>query len=725
MVLGWVGWVGVWVGEVAVGQSASSIRLNTLGYLPEAVKVAVMGVPAERFAVVRLADGSTALSGLLSAPVKNPDTGETLYPADFTALREAGEYKLVLDEKLESAAFQVSTQVYRGAFAAVVRAIHLGRCGTAVRWEEGGRVFGHEACHTNDAWMDFVTGRHERRPAVGGWHDGSDYNKSVVNAGVTMGALFRAWEDFGPAVRQVPLGLPGVPEGWPEFLAELKWETDWLLSMQGPDGSVYHKVSTTNVGAVVMPEREGAARYFTRWSSAATADLVAAMSMAARHFRPLDALYADRCQDAARRGRAFLQAHPANTRADQSGFRTAPYATHDADDRLWAAAEYWETTGSLEALREVERRIATAEARVEPDFDWGSVANLGIITYVGSGREGRDPILLSRLRGRLLETADEIVDTARAHGYARPLGVRYYPGCHGSVARQVMLLQAAYRLSPKSTYRQTALDAIHHLFGKNVHGRSFVTGLGASAPRYPQDRRSQADEVDEPWPGYLVGGPHPRATDWKDDPSDVRGNDINLNWNAALAYALAGFLEGSPAGGEGGLPRKPDVGFVATPMRVVEKMLEMAELRPGDVLYDLGCGDGRIVVTAARKYGIRAVGFDIDPERIRESLANARTNQVEHLTTFRQEDIFTLDLSEASVITLYLLPELNERLRPTLARLPPGTRILSHDFPMRGAKPLRTEHLLLSPSEDPYPEGSVTEHTIYEWVVPLEPERKR
>ena len=166
--------------------------------------------------------------------------------------------------------------------------------------------------------------------------------------------------------------------------------------------------------------------------------------------------------------------------------------------------------------------------------------------------------------------------------------------------------------------------------------------------------------------------------------------------------------------------RTPDVIYVPTPQPVVDKMLEMAEVKKGDVVYDLGCGDGRIVVTAAKKYGVKAIGFDIDPQRVKEAKENVRTNKVEHLVTIKQEDIFTLDLSEASVVTLYLLPDLNVRLMPQLAKLRPGSRIVSHDFDMRGAKPIQT-HQMNTDGGDAE-EGYGGSHTIYKWVVPWEAE---
>jgi len=160
--------------------------------------------------------------------------------------------------------------------------------------------------------------------------------------------------------------------------------------------------------------------------------------------------------------------------------------------------------------------------------------------------------------------------------------------------------------------------------------------------------------------------------------------------------------------------RKPDVIYVPTPPEVVEKMLELAEVKKEDLVYDLGCGDGRIVVTAAKKYGCRGVGYDINPKRIRESLENVKKNNVGNLVRIEQEDIFTLDISEANVITLYLLPSLNVKLIPQLEKLKPGSRIVSHDFDMKGVTP---DKVVKINSDKQY-----SNHTIYLWTTPLKKE---
>jgi ribosomal protein L11 methylase PrmA len=170
----------------------------------------------------------------------------------------------------------------------------------------------------------------------------------------------------------------------------------------------------------------------------------------------------------------------------------------------------------------------------------------------------------------------------------------------------------------------------------------------------------------------------------------------------------AALLAAAPAAAQ---IRMPDVIFVPTPQEVVEDMLRLADVKKGDVLYDLGSGDGRIPITAAKKYGIRAVGIDIDPDRITEAQDNATKAGVSRQVEFRLGDIFTMDFRDATVVTLYLLPELNVKLSPRLlAELKPGTRIVSHQFDMGDWRP---EKKLESNGR-----------TVYFWTVP-EPKKRK
>jgi len=190
-------------------------------------------------------------------------------------------------------------------------------------------------------------------------------------------------------------------------------------------------------------------------------------------------------------------------------------------------------------------------------------------------------------------------------------------------------------------------------------------------------------------------------------------------FGVALLGALGVWAEPPPLfvppdmGGRAQLPSQPpDVPYVPTPQVVVDAMLELGEVKEGDLLYDLGSGDGRIVVTAAKNLGVRGVGIDINPERIQEAEANARQAGVQHLTEFREEDLFKADFSEATVVTMYLLPSVNNRLKPRLlSELKPGTRIVSHAFDIEGWEPQRVVE--------------VDGRTLYLWIVPENPSQAR
>jgi SAM-dependent methyltransferase len=153
-----------------------------------------------------------------------------------------------------------------------------------------------------------------------------------------------------------------------------------------------------------------------------------------------------------------------------------------------------------------------------------------------------------------------------------------------------------------------------------------------------------------------------------------------------------------------------DAPFVPTPQPVVVKMLEMAGVKQTDVVFDLGCGDGRVLVTAAKTYGCKAYGCDIDPQLVKKSQENAKKNGVEKLITVEEKDMFKLDLSGATVLTLYVLPSMMEKLKPQVAQMKAGSRIVAHDFPFEGIVPDQKVEFRVPDQR---------EHTLYLYTVPL------
>jgi endoglucanase len=519
-------------------------HLNSLGYLPNMPKVASVSKQFKTYQVVDVRTDKVVLKGKAKGPFQQSDLEISVWMADFSKLTAPGSYRLTINSGDKSAVFTVADDVYDFAFTTSMRAFYLWRCGTAVSGEFNGITYQHDICHTNDGYLDYIGQPGVQKDGTGGWHDAGDHGKYVVNAGITVGLMFFAWEHFNDKLNNWDLNLPETAPGYPQFLKEIKWETDWLLKMRYPDGTgrVSHKLTRVNFEGFVMPEHDDEKRFFTVWGSAATADFVAMMAQAARYFKPYDPDYAQLCLDAAKLSYRYLANNPEDKRFVQGDFKTGGYQTGDEDDRLWAAAEMWETTGENVYLADFETRLKAMGTKVDENWDWGNVRNLGVYTYLLSKREGKDPQLLKQVIDQTIEVANDIVDKAQADIFNRPLGNVYYWGCNGTVARQALNLQVANMISPNKKYTETALDAIHHLFGRNFYARSFVTGLGHNPPMFPHDRRSGADGIADPWPGYIVGGGH-KSTDWVDEEPSYATNEVAINWQAALVYALAGFLK--------------------------------------------------------------------------------------------------------------------------------------------------------------------------------------
>ncbi|NLS93315.1 MAG: methyltransferase domain-containing protein [Planctomycetaceae bacterium] len=163
--------------------------------------------------------------------------------------------------------------------------------------------------------------------------------------------------------------------------------------------------------------------------------------------------------------------------------------------------------------------------------------------------------------------------------------------------------------------------------------------------------------------------------------------------------------------------KTPDCVYVGTPYDVIDKMLDVADIKQDNVVYDLGCGDGRIIVAAAKRFGCHGVGYDIDPQRIRESLENVRKERVEKLVEIKQEDIFTVDLSRANVLMLYLLPEMNARLIPQFKQLKPGSQIVTHNYTIEGIAYEKSFSVKSLEDGD--------KHTLFLYVAPLKTEEEK
>ncbi len=532
-----------WVTLLIAQQQGNHIHLNSLGFLPQQRKEATITVKAPSFAVYDATTHQAIYSGISTGPFYQEDIDREVWMIDFSKVRADGDYYVELPSGEKSVVFSINDQIYKDPFKTAMRGFYLWRCGTAVSGDHNGDHFCTDSCHLEDGYDDYPGHKGERRDGTGGWHDAGDYGKYIVNAGITMGILTMAWEHFQPEIETITLDLPDKAKELPDFLKELKWEMDWVLKMQYPDGSgrVSHKLTRKQFSGFILPQFDKEKRYFTEWSSAATASFVAMTAQAARIFLPYDNVYAQKCLEAAQLSYDYLKTHPEEKPFIQGDFQTGGYQTNDGDDKLWAAAEMWQTTGEEVYLLDFEKRAVQMNYAIEENWDWGNVSNLGMFTYLLSAREGKNSQTEMRIRENLLSVAGKMVQNARVDLYKRSLQ-RYCWGCNGTVARQTINLFVADQLAPDDIYKETALDQIAHLFGRNYYNRSYVTGMGIDPPMHPHDRRSGSDNLTAPWPGYLVGGGH-TATDWVDEEKSYSHNEIAINWQAPLVFALAWMIQ--------------------------------------------------------------------------------------------------------------------------------------------------------------------------------------
>jgi endoglucanase len=522
-----------------------SPHLSSVGFRTDRGKRATyVGGPTagSPFSVRRYADDAVVFSGQASAEIQAPDSDEIVHVVDFRDLQEPGEYFLEVEGGAPSLPFWIADDVYVEAFQASMVGLYGQRCGVGVGFDWHGTHFEHGECHAEDA-------------APYGWHDAGDYGKYTNNGSFTLGMLLLAWEHFREKLEPFELDIPERGGDTPDFLDECRFQVDWLLGMQDPEsGGAYDRITTPNFdGLSVMPERSTNTRNLAPVSTQATADFAAVMARAARVFEPYDAAYAARVREAALAAWQFLLDNPNSIAAVSTGF-TGSYRSGDPDDRLWAATEIWETTGDADALARFE---GVGSYPVYSNWDWADLTNLAIFTYMDSKRAERNPEIVASIAKRIDSTANALAGQAMTHAYGRSLGGYYEWGVNGMIARTVILFHVAARLARESgadagrsaTYLDAATFQLDHLFGRNYFGRSFVTGVGFDPPLYPHHRPSVADGIGPPWPGLLVGGPS-RDPDggngfarlWYDESEDFTSNEIAINWNAPLTYALAAFL---------------------------------------------------------------------------------------------------------------------------------------------------------------------------------------
>jgi len=560
--------LGVWVAaalqacSTAPAHSPGAIQVNQVGFLPGATKwAAVPANGASSFAIVDARTGAKVWRGALGPAEPWLPSQEPVRMADFSAWKTPGEYRLHVDGLADSPRFTIDGNAYGALNAAATRAYYYNRASIELKPEHAGawarpagqpdtRVLVHaSAAGPTRAEGDVIS-------APKGWYDAGDYNKYVVNSGITVYTLLAAYEHFPKFFQQQSLNIPESGNGIPDLLDEVLWNLDWMLAMQDPaDGGVYHKLTNKGFDGMVMPDKATAERYVVMKTTSAALNFAASMAQASRVFAAFDKQrpgLSARMLAAAESAWAWAQAHPGVSYRQPSDVRTGEYRDSKvASEFTWAAAELYVTTRDDRYLA----AMSPAQAPISLP-GWSDVSALGWFTLA----HHRDHLTPAADRGlieqRVMGLAGKLADRWQASPYRLAMQNDDFTwGSNATVLNQALVLLQGYELTHERRLLDAAQSALDYVLGRNPLGMSMVTGIGTRSPMHPHHRPSTADGIVAPVPGFIVGGPNPGQQDasgcpvpyaskvpalsYLDHDCSFASNEVAINWNAPLVYVSA------------------------------------------------------------------------------------------------------------------------------------------------------------------------------------------
>nr|AGS52819.1 cellulose 1,4-beta-cellobiosidase [uncultured bacterium contig00009] len=538
------------------------IAINQVGFYPGSPKQAiVVGMPAEtRFSIVS-EKGDTVFEGQLSDVRKSKNSSLVTRVADFSGFNKAGKYRVV-SAGLSSPVFTISDRVHDETAKALIKGFYYQRVSMPLEERYAG-IWARPAGHPDDKVLVHSSAATEQRPegtvisSPGGWYDAGDYNKYIVNSGITVGTLLSAYEDFPEYFAKQNLNIPESGNGAPDILNEALYNLRWMLTMQDPhDGGVYNKLTNAEFDGMVMPGVTKDPRYVVQKGTAATLDFAAVMAQAARIYKKYPKVFpglSDSFLEAAKKAWQWALKNPdmeynqfAMNRNFKPEIQTGGYGDRRfTDEWFWAAAELYATTSDKAYAEAIEKYFP--EKFSIPT--WNSVDMLGVYTLF---RTGNAKMMPETARKQLLDMADAFVKSMEDNAFAVVMGQSprdFIWGSNSEAANQGILLINAYILTRDKKYLDAALSNANYLLGQNATGYSFVTGIGAKQVMHPHHRPSEADGIVAPVPGLLSGGPNPGKPDrcetylysepetsFTDDVCSYASNEIAINWNAPAVY---------------------------------------------------------------------------------------------------------------------------------------------------------------------------------------------
>jgi len=573
----------------ATAAAPTPVRVNQVGYLPNGPKRATVVTDAAQPLTwqLRNASGTTVASGSTVPHGADAASGQSTQVADFSAYKRAGTgYVLVVDGQ-SSDPFDIRADLYDGLRSDSLAFFYHQRSGIPIEASLVGPAYARPAGHLGvapnqgDTNVPCQAGVCDYTQDVrGGWYDAGDQGKYVVNGGISTWLVVNSFERAKRAGQASALGdstlrVPERGNHIPDVLDEARWELDFLMRMQIPQGKphagmAFHKIHDAAwTGLPTRPDQDAQPRELHPPSTAATLNLAATAAQCARVYRPYDAKFADRCLTAARRAWAAAQANPEMYAPDSDSTGGGAYGdARVTDDFYWAAAELYATTGqSTYRTAVTSSPWHTANDAFTPlGFNWADTAALGRLTLatVPTKLPASDR---ARIRSSVTAAADGYLATMAGQGYAVPVpATGYVWGSNSVVTDNGIVMAVAHELTGAKRYRTGVLESMDYLLGRNALGQSYVTGYGEQYS-HNEHHRFWAHQYDASLPnppaGSLAGGPNSGLQDpvaqeklpgcapaacYIDDIGSYSTNEVAVNWNAPLAWLAAYAAERRPAG---------------------------------------------------------------------------------------------------------------------------------------------------------------------------------
>ncbi len=536
-------------------EGSEQIRINQLGYYPQSLKEFVVAdLEATSFQVV---DKQQKIrhKGVLTDRGTWEVSGEKVLTGDFTRLTKSGTYRILLNTGEASFPFEIEDKLYSEALNASIKSFYYQRASMAIEESYGG-IYKRGSGHPDDNCAYHPsTGKKGFLSSPGGWYDAGDYGKYIVNASITVSQMLNLLELHPDAMAHDKLNIPESGNGISDLLDEIRYELDWMMTMQDEDGGVYFKLTAEKFGGFIMPEEYDLDRLIIGKATASSLDYAATMAQVSRVYAEVDPAFSAAALVTAESAWAWAWAA-----VNQVVYRnpedvsTGEYGDDQlSDEYYWAAAELYVSTGKKIYLNYLLENEEPYKHQITNSWKF-FIRNMGFHTLLAN-REKIDPALAESLTKKHLSLSDEILQKMESIPYG--ISIDHFEwGSNSDVLNQAMILCFAHHLSGEQKYLDGAIRNTDYIFGKNATGYSFLTGYGSKQVMSPHHRPSGADEIIEPVPGFILGGPNDHRQDrqqtkydsefaakaFADVEASFASNEVCLNWNAPAVFVL-GYLE--------------------------------------------------------------------------------------------------------------------------------------------------------------------------------------